>query len=112
MVKIGAYTQELPGYLQAGKLQLPVQTYPVADVQTVQRDLAARQTQGKMVLLFCIAAGAGKVPEAGQPDPFASLGRWVAPLGWGLVGRRPQVGFRLLSGRGWYFRLRYPSRLC
>ena len=52
MEKIGAYTAELLGYFQAGKLQLAVQTYPVAEVQTAQRDLESRRTQGKVVLLF------------------------------------------------------------
>jgi NADPH:quinone reductase-like Zn-dependent oxidoreductase len=52
LAKFGEYTEELLGYLEAGKLQLPVQTYPVAAVQTAQRDLEARRTQGKVVLLF------------------------------------------------------------
>lgn len=52
MDKLGGYVQELLGYFQAGKLQLPVQTYPVAEVQAAQRDLEARRTQGKVVLLF------------------------------------------------------------
>lgn len=52
MEKLGGYIAELLGYFQAGKLQLPVQTYPIAEVQTAQRDLEARQTQGKVVLLF------------------------------------------------------------
>lgn len=52
MAKLGEYTAELLGYLKAGKLQLPVQTYPIAAVQTAQRDLESRQTQGKVVLLF------------------------------------------------------------
>lgn len=52
MAKIGEYTQELLDYFRAGKLQLPVQTYPIAEVQAAQRDLEARQTQGKVVLLF------------------------------------------------------------
>lgn len=52
MDKLGGYIQELLGYFQAGKLQLPVQTYPVAEVQTAQRELEARRTQGKVVLLF------------------------------------------------------------
>jgi NADPH2:quinone reductase len=52
VAKFGEYTAELLGYFQAGKLQLPVQTYPIAAVQAAQRDLEARQTQGKVVLLF------------------------------------------------------------
>lgn len=52
MEKTGAYTSELLGYFQAGKLQLAVQTYPVAEVQAAQRDLESRRTQGKVVLLF------------------------------------------------------------
>lgn len=52
MAKIGEYTQELLGYFRAGKLQLPVQTYPVAEVQAAQRALEARRTQGKVALLF------------------------------------------------------------
>lgn len=50
--RVGEYTQELLGYFQAGKLQLPVQTYPVAAVQAAHRDLESRRTQGKVVLLF------------------------------------------------------------
>ena len=52
MARIGGYVTELLGYYQAGRLQLPVQTYPVAEVQAAQRDLEARRTQGKVVLLF------------------------------------------------------------
>ncbi|AMR28143.1 hypothetical protein A0257_14305 [Hymenobacter psoromatis] len=52
MAKISGYIGELLGYFRAGKLQLPVQTYPIAEVQAAQRDLEARQTQGKVVLLF------------------------------------------------------------
>jgi NADPH:quinone reductase len=52
MEKLSGYIQELLGYFQAGQLQLPVQTYPVVEVQTAQRDLEARRTQGKVVLLF------------------------------------------------------------
>ena len=52
MDKLGGYLQELLGYFRAGQLQLPVQTYPVAEVQAAQRDLEARRTQGKVVLLF------------------------------------------------------------
>ena len=52
IAKIGGYMEELLGYFRAGKLQLPVQTYPVAEVQAAQRDLEARRTQGKVVLLF------------------------------------------------------------
>lgn len=50
--KFKEYTAELLGYLQAGNLRLPVQTYPVAAVQDAQRALETRQTQGKVVLLF------------------------------------------------------------
>ncbi|WP_046243898.1 quinone oxidoreductase family protein [Hymenobacter terrenus] len=50
--KLAAYAGELIGYLQAGKLQLPVQTYPIAEVQTAHRDMESRRTQGKVVLLF------------------------------------------------------------
>jgi NADPH2:quinone reductase len=52
MDKIGSYIEELLGYFRAGKLQLPVQTYPVAKVQAAQCALESRQTQGKVVLLF------------------------------------------------------------
>jgi len=52
MAKIGGYIEELLGYFRAGKLQLPVQTYPIAEVQAAQRALESRQTQGKVVLLF------------------------------------------------------------
>jgi NADPH2:quinone reductase len=52
LTKFGEYTEELLGYFRAGNLQLPVQTYPIAAVQTAHRDLESRQTQGKVVLLF------------------------------------------------------------
>ena len=52
MAKIGGYIEELLGYFRAGKLHLPVQTYPIVEVQAAQRALEARQTQGKIVLLF------------------------------------------------------------
>jgi NADPH2:quinone reductase len=52
MSRFGEYTDELLGYFRAGKLQLPVQTYPITAVQTAQRDLESRRTQGKVVLLF------------------------------------------------------------
>jgi NADPH2:quinone reductase len=52
VAKFGEYLHELLGYWQAGQLHLPVQTYPVAAVQTAQRDLESRRTQGKVVLLF------------------------------------------------------------
>ena len=52
VAKIGEYTRELLGYFHAGKLQLPVQPYPIAEVQAAQRAVEARQTQGKVVLLF------------------------------------------------------------
>lgn len=52
LAKLGEYTEELLGYFRAGNLQLPVQTYPITAVQTAQRDLESRQTQGKVVLLF------------------------------------------------------------
>lgn len=52
VARIGEYMQELLDYLRAGKLQLPVQTYPIAEVQTAQRDMEARRTQGKVALLF------------------------------------------------------------
>lgn len=52
MEKLGDYIAELLGYFRAGKLQLPVQTYPIAEVQTAQREMESRQTQGKVVLLF------------------------------------------------------------
>ena len=52
LAKFGEYTAELLGYYRAGNLQLPVQTYPIAAVQTAHRDLESRQTQGKVVLLF------------------------------------------------------------
>ena len=52
MARIGGYVTELLGYYQAGRLQLPVQTYPVAEVRAAQHDLESRRTQGKVVLLF------------------------------------------------------------
>jgi NADPH2:quinone reductase len=52
LARFGEYTAELLGYFQTGNLHLPVQTYPVAAVQTAQRDVESRQTQGKVVLLF------------------------------------------------------------
>ena len=52
MARFGEYTEELLGYFRAGKLHLLVQTYPIMAVQTAQRDLEARWTQGKVVLLF------------------------------------------------------------
>jgi NADPH2:quinone reductase len=52
LAKFKEYTEELLGYFQAGSLQLPVQTYPITAVQTAHRDLAARQTHGKVALLF------------------------------------------------------------
>jgi NADPH2:quinone reductase len=52
LAKFGDYTEELLGYFRAGKLQLPVQTYPITAVQDAHRDLESRQTQGKVVLLF------------------------------------------------------------
>ena len=52
LAKFGEYTEELLGYFRAGRLQLPVQTYPISAVQNAHRDLEARQTQGKVVLLF------------------------------------------------------------
>ncbi len=52
MPRLPAYLAELLAYRQAGRLQLPVQTYPVADVQAAQAAIEARQTQGKVVLLF------------------------------------------------------------
>lgn len=50
--KFGEYAAELFGYLQQGKLQLPVQTYPIAEVQTAHRDMESRRTQGKVALIF------------------------------------------------------------
>ena len=50
--KFGVYAGELFGYLQAGKLKLPVHTYPISDVQTAHRDMESRRTQGKVALLF------------------------------------------------------------
>jgi NADPH2:quinone reductase len=52
LARFAEYTAELLGYFQGGKLHLPVQTYPIAAVQTAQRDLESRRTQGKVVLLF------------------------------------------------------------
>jgi NADPH2:quinone reductase len=52
LAKFGEYTAELLGYFQAGRLQLPVQTYPITAAQAAHRDLESRQTQGKVVLLF------------------------------------------------------------
>lgn len=50
--KFADFAGELFGYLQAGKLKLPVQTYPFAEVQTAHRDMESRRTQGKVALLF------------------------------------------------------------
>ncbi|UOQ52915.1 quinone oxidoreductase family protein [Hymenobacter cellulosivorans] len=50
--RLGEYTQELLDYFRAGQLQLPVQTYPVTKAPAAHRDLEARRTQGKVVLLF------------------------------------------------------------
>lgn len=50
--KFQEYAGELFGYLQAGKLKLPVQTYPFAEVQTAHHDMESRRTQGKVALLF------------------------------------------------------------
>ncbi|MBO2009601.1 zinc-binding alcohol dehydrogenase family protein [Hymenobacter negativus] len=52
MARIGGYIEELLGYFRAGNLQLPVQTYPIAEVRAAQRAVEFRQTQGKVVLLF------------------------------------------------------------
>jgi NADPH2:quinone reductase len=52
LARFGEYTAELLGYFQRGNLHLPVQTYPIMAVQTAQRDLESRRTQGKVVLLF------------------------------------------------------------
>ena len=52
VAKFGEYAGELFGYLQAGKLHLPVQTYAFADVQTAHRDMESRRTQGKVALVF------------------------------------------------------------
>ena len=52
VAKFGQYAGELFGMLQAGKLKLPVQTYSFADVQTAQRDMESRRTQGKVALIF------------------------------------------------------------
>lgn len=50
--KFADYAQELFGYLTAGKLKLPVQTYPFTEVQTAHRDMESRRTQGKVALVF------------------------------------------------------------
>lgn len=50
--KFGAYAQGLFGYVQAGKLKLAVQSYPIAEVQQAHRDMESRRTEGKVVLLF------------------------------------------------------------
>ena len=50
--RFGEFAGELFGYLMAGKLKLPVQTYPFAEVQTAHRDIESRRTQGKVVLVF------------------------------------------------------------
>ncbi|WP_020604198.1 quinone oxidoreductase family protein [Spirosoma spitsbergense] len=50
--KFGEYAGQLFGYLQAGKLKLPLQTYSIDDVQTAHRDMESRRTQGKVALLF------------------------------------------------------------
>ena len=50
--KFGEYAGELFGSLQAGKLNLSVETYPFAEVQTAHRDVESRRTQGKVALVF------------------------------------------------------------
>lgn len=50
--KFGEYIGELFGYLQAGRLKLPVQTYAFTDVKTAHRAMESRQTQGKVVLVL------------------------------------------------------------
>ena len=50
--KFEEYVGELFGYLQAGKLKLPVQIYPFAEAQTAHRAVESRQTQGKVVLVL------------------------------------------------------------
>ena len=52
VAKFGKYAGELFGAHQAGKLKLPVETYPIADVQTAHRDVESRRTQGKVALIF------------------------------------------------------------
>ena len=52
VAQFGDYAAELFGTLQAGKLRLPVQTYPFVEVQTAHRDMESRRTQGKVVLIF------------------------------------------------------------
>ena len=47
-----AYLAELVGYHRAGRLQLPLAAYPFAEAQTAQRDMEARRTQGKVVLVL------------------------------------------------------------
>jgi NADPH:quinone reductase len=50
--RFAEYVGELFGYIQASKLQLPIETYPLAEVQTAHQDLESRRTQGKVVLVF------------------------------------------------------------
>ncbi|WP_158552464.1 quinone oxidoreductase family protein [Spirosoma telluris] len=52
VAKFGAYAGELFGAYQAGHLKLPVETYPIADVQTAHRDMESRRTKGKVALIF------------------------------------------------------------
>lgn len=50
--KFGEYAAALVEFFQAGKLKLPVQTYPFAEVQTVHQAVESRRTQGKVALRF------------------------------------------------------------
>ncbi|AKD54946.1 quinone oxidoreductase family protein [Spirosoma radiotolerans] len=52
VAKFGEYAGELFGAYQAGKLKLPVETYPIADVQKAHQDMEFRRTQGKVALIF------------------------------------------------------------
>lgn len=52
LARLGEFAQELFGYLMSGRLQLPFQSYPIAEVQAAHRDVEGRRTQGKVVLTF------------------------------------------------------------
>lgn len=50
--KFGAYAHDLFEYVQAGQLKLPVQAYPITEVQQAHRAVESRRTTGKVVLVF------------------------------------------------------------
>ncbi|MET4076507.1 zinc-binding dehydrogenase [Hymenobacter sp. UYCo722] len=52
LAQVPAFLAELVQHRQAGRLQLPLSTYPFAEVQTAHRDMEGRHTQGKVVLVL------------------------------------------------------------